>query len=95
MERLQNIETFVRVAEAHSFDEAARQLHVARSVVTTRLKQIEEHVGAPLFIALLNPAGHSKGAVGGTTSLRGSLTRQAEHGRGQAYQGRALASLEI
>ncbi len=49
MDRLQNIETFVRVAEAHSFAEAARQLRVARSVVTTRIKQLEEHVGAPLF----------------------------------------------
>lgn len=49
MDRLQNIETFVRVAQTQSFAEAARQLRVARSVVTTRIKQIEDHVGAPLF----------------------------------------------
>jgi DNA-binding transcriptional LysR family regulator len=49
MDRLQNIETFVRVAQTQSFAEAARQLRVARSVVTTRIKQMEEHVGAPLF----------------------------------------------
>ena len=49
MDRLQNIETFVRVAQTQSFAEAARQLRIARSVVTTRIKQLEDHVGAPLF----------------------------------------------
>jgi DNA-binding transcriptional LysR family regulator len=39
----------VRVAQTGSFAEAARQLRVAKSVVTTRIKQLEEHVGAPLF----------------------------------------------
>jgi DNA-binding transcriptional LysR family regulator len=49
MDRLQNIETFVRVAQTQSFAEAARQLRVARSVVTTRIKQLEDYLGAPLF----------------------------------------------
>jgi DNA-binding transcriptional LysR family regulator len=49
MDRLQNIETFVRVAQTQSFAEAARQLRVAKSVVTTRIKQLEDYLGAPLF----------------------------------------------
>lgn len=49
MDRLQNIEAFVRVAQTQNFTEAARQLRVARSVVTTRIKQLEQYVGAPLF----------------------------------------------
>jgi len=49
MDRLENIETFVRVAQTRSFAEAARQMRVAKSVVTTRVKQLEDHVGAPLF----------------------------------------------
>ena len=49
MDRLQNIETFVRVAQTQSFAEAARQLRIARSVVTTRIKQLEDYVGSPLF----------------------------------------------
>lgn len=49
MDRLQSIETFVRVAQTQSFAEAARQLRVARSVVTSRVKQLEEYLGAPLF----------------------------------------------
>src|SRR5206468_3425089 len=35
---------FVRVAEAESFAEAARQLGVANSVVTQRIKQLEEFI---------------------------------------------------
>jgi DNA-binding transcriptional LysR family regulator len=46
---LQGIEAFVRVAETESFANAARQLGVARSVITTRVKQLEEHLGVALF----------------------------------------------
>jgi DNA-binding transcriptional LysR family regulator len=49
MDRLENIETFVRVAQTQSFAEAARQMRVAKSVVTSRVKQLEAYVGAPLF----------------------------------------------
>lgn len=49
MDRLQNIETFVRVAQTQSFAEAARQLRVANSVVTTRIKHLEDYLGAALF----------------------------------------------
>jgi DNA-binding transcriptional LysR family regulator len=49
MDRFVAIDTFVRVAEAKSFAEAARQLRVARSVVTERVQQLESLVGAPLF----------------------------------------------
>lgn len=49
MDRLQCIETFVRVAQTQSFAEAARQLRVSRSVVTTRIQQLEQYVGAALF----------------------------------------------
>lgn len=49
MDRLENIETFVRVAETGSFAEAARQLRIAKSVVTDRIKQLEDYVGGALF----------------------------------------------
>jgi DNA-binding transcriptional LysR family regulator len=49
MDRFSAIDTFVRVAEARSFAEAARQLRVSRSVVTARIQQLESFVGAPLF----------------------------------------------
>jgi DNA-binding transcriptional LysR family regulator len=49
MDRFLSIEAFVRVAEASSFAEAARQLGVASSVVTNRIQQLEKFVNAPLF----------------------------------------------
>jgi DNA-binding transcriptional LysR family regulator len=49
MDRFLSIQAFVRVAEAESFADAARQLGVANSVVTQRVKQLEEFIDAPLF----------------------------------------------
>ncbi|RQS60967.1 LysR family transcriptional regulator [Burkholderia sp. Bp8963] len=49
MDLFQSMEAFVRAAEAQSFANAARQLGVAKSVVTARVKQLEEHFGVPLF----------------------------------------------
>ena len=49
MDRFLCIEAFVRVAETSSFAEAARQLGVTSSVVTTRIQQLEKFVNAPLF----------------------------------------------
>lgn len=49
MDKLQCMEAFVRVAESKSFTKAAEQLRVNRSVVTARVKQLEELVGTPLF----------------------------------------------
>jgi len=49
MDRYLSIEAFVRVAQAQSFSEAARQLRLSKSVVTTRVQQLEELLGGPLF----------------------------------------------
>jgi DNA-binding transcriptional LysR family regulator len=46
---IMSMEAFVRAAEAQSFASAARQLGVAKSVVTSRVKQLEEHFGVALF----------------------------------------------
>lgn len=49
MDRLLTIQAFVAVAEANSFAAAAQQLRVAKSVLTARVQQLEEYVGAPLL----------------------------------------------
>ncbi|HJW11197.1 MAG TPA: LysR family transcriptional regulator [Albitalea sp.] len=49
MDRFLSIEAFVRVAQTQSFVEAARQLRLSKSVVTTRVQQLEELLGGPLF----------------------------------------------
>jgi DNA-binding transcriptional LysR family regulator len=49
MDLFLSMEAFVRAADAQSFANAARQLGVAKSVVTSRVKQLEEHFGVALF----------------------------------------------
>lgn len=49
MDALENLRTFVVVADAGSLVGAARHLRVAASVVTKRIAQLEERVRAPLF----------------------------------------------
>lgn len=49
MDRFLCIQAFVRVAESQSFSTAARQLGVTGSVITSRIKQLESFVQAPLF----------------------------------------------
>jgi DNA-binding transcriptional LysR family regulator len=49
MDKFQCMQAFVRVAETHSFVEAARQLNVSASVITGRIKQLEQYIQSPLF----------------------------------------------
>lgn len=49
LDRFLCMQAFVRVAESQSFSTAARQLGVTGSVITSRIKQLEGFVQAPLF----------------------------------------------
>lgn len=49
MNELQCIRAFIRVVEAGSFAEAARQLETAKSVITKRVNQLEEHMQLELM----------------------------------------------
>ena len=49
MDRLQAMETFVRVIEAGSFRGAADTLHVLPSTVTRTIKELESHLGVRLL----------------------------------------------
>jgi DNA-binding transcriptional LysR family regulator len=49
LDRFLCIQAFVRVAESQSFIGAARQLGVTASVITSRIKQLENFIQAPLF----------------------------------------------
>ncbi|GAA4417036.1 LysR family transcriptional regulator [Advenella faeciporci] len=49
MDKLQCMEAFVRVAQSGSFIQAAEQLGVTRSVISTRIQQLEKFINAPLF----------------------------------------------
>lgn len=49
MDRFENINSFIRVVEAGSISGAADRLNVAKSAVSRRLKELEEHLGVELF----------------------------------------------
>ena len=49
MNELESIRAFVKVAEVGSFTKAAEQLNVAKSAVTKRINQLEEHLELQLF----------------------------------------------
>ncbi len=49
MNRLENMETFVRVVETGGISAAAEKLNVAKSAVSRRLKELETHIGVELF----------------------------------------------
>lgn len=49
MDTLTNLEAFIAVADAGSFSEVARRQHVAPSVITKRIAQLEWRIKAPLF----------------------------------------------
>ena len=44
-----NLVTFIRVAELHSFSQAAREMGYSQSAVSTQISQLEEDLGVPLF----------------------------------------------
>ena len=50
MSHLLNIRTFLRVAELESFSESARQSGVSKSVVTRRVRELEDALGTPLLV---------------------------------------------
>lgn len=47
--KLDGISSFVAIAEAGSISAAARRLHLSKSVVSERLADLEQGLGAPLF----------------------------------------------
>ena len=46
---LRNINTFLHIAEQHSFSQAARELGYSQSAVSAQIAQLEAELGAPLF----------------------------------------------
>lgn len=49
MDRFENMNAFVRVVESGGISAAADRMNVAKSVISRRLKELEEHLGVELF----------------------------------------------
>lgn len=50
MDRLANMQAFRAVANSKSFAEAAKKLNIANSVISKRIKDLENYLGTQLFI---------------------------------------------
>ena len=46
---LRTVNTFLHIAELHSFSRTARQLGYSQSAVSSQIAQLEAELGAPLF----------------------------------------------
>jgi DNA-binding transcriptional LysR family regulator len=63
MDMYANLQAFVGVGRARSFSAAARQLGISKSVVSERVRQLEQFVGQQLLFrstrhVRLSPVGH-------------------------------------
>ncbi|PZP54960.1 MAG: LysR family transcriptional regulator [Micavibrio aeruginosavorus] len=50
MDKIANMEAFAAVSQAGSFAEAAKKLNLANSVVSKRIKDLEDHLGSQLLV---------------------------------------------
>jgi LysR family transcriptional regulator, benzoate and cis,cis-muconate-responsive activator of ben and cat genes len=87
---LRHLRYFVAVAEAEHFGRAAEQLHISQSPLSRQIAQLEEEVGAELFVpsgrgVKLTPAGRS--FLEGARATLARATRAIEDARATA-QGR-------
>jgi DNA-binding transcriptional LysR family regulator len=63
MDMFANLQAFVAVGKARSFSRAAQQLGVSKSIVSERVKQLEQFIGQRLLfrstrLVQLSPVGH-------------------------------------
>lgn len=49
MDRFENMNAFVKVVEAGGISAAADRMNIAKSVISRRLKELEQHLGVELF----------------------------------------------
>ncbi|MEN9708086.1 MAG: hypothetical protein RIQ68_494, partial [Pseudomonadota bacterium] len=49
MDRLKAIESFVRIAQTGSLSKAAQDLGTSRALISSHLKQLEDHLGVRLI----------------------------------------------
>lgn len=72
MAYLNNIRTFVRVYELRNMSAAARDLRISAAVASTRISQLEDHLGVRLFqrtTRLLNPTEQGTAFYQGATKI--------------------------
>ena len=85
MSQLENLNNFIRIVEANGIGRAAQQMDIAKSAVSRRLSELEEHFGVKLFNRTtrkisLTEAGHTcyQHALGILDAM-GELESQLSH----------------
>jgi len=95
---LQTLRAFEAAARHQSMSLAANELHVTHGAVSRHIKNLETHLGVPLFQRLtrriiLTQAGAQFHLV--VTRLMGELTRETEQLRNQAISARLRISTSV
>ncbi len=92
MSQLENLNNFIRIVEANGIGRAAEQMDIAKSAVSRRLSELEEHYGVKLFNRTtrkisLTQAGqtcyqHALGILDAMGELESELTHQQRQLKG-------------
>lgn len=78
MDKLANMEAFAAVAETESFAEAARRLNIANSVVSKRVKDLEDFLGTQLLVRTTRKVSLTEGGYDYLDYVRKFLDELAE-----------------
>jgi len=96
---LRHLRYFIAVAEAEHFGRAAEQLHVSQSPLSRQIAQLEEEIGAELFVPSgrgikLSPAGRSFLEGARATLARASLAVEDARAAAQGRIGTVVVGFE-
>jgi len=100
---LRLLRTFKAVAEGGSFTQAAKRIHVTQAAVSVHIRQLEEEVGAPLFLRVnkklyLTEAGrallsHAEKIIRAHDEAKADLAAMGGSSRGRLHIGVASTAI--
>jgi DNA-binding transcriptional LysR family regulator len=96
---LRHLRYFIAVAEAEHYGRAAERLHVSQSPLSRQIAQLEEEIGAPLFVpsgrgVKLSPAGRSFLDGARATMARAALAVEDARATAQGRIGTVVIGFE-
>ena len=83
MAYLDNIAVFVRVVELGNLSAAGRDMRISPAVASTRIKELEKHLGVRLFnrtTRQLTPTEHGRAFYEGARKILEAVTRMVPRG---------------
>jgi LysR family cyn operon transcriptional activator len=102
---LRLLRTFKAVAEGDSFTKAAKRIHLTQAAVSVHIRQLEEEVGAPLFLRVnkklyLTEAGrallsHAEKIIRAHDEAKADLAAMGGSSRGRLHIGVASTAITV